>query len=67
MTKAGIKVSRQASKNPRKNNKKVLYIYASSESVPEVVKPNGRAAPKKAPTKKVGFIFWEKNTPIFSS
>ena len=42
-------------------------IYASSESVPEVVKPKGRAAPKKAPAKKVGIIFWKKKTPFFSS
>ena len=52
-------------KNPRKNNKKAnnaaptaetMNVSASSamemESVPEVVKPKGRAAPRKAPAKK---------------
>ncbi|KAJ9671211.1 hypothetical protein PVL29_027276 [Vitis rotundifolia] len=42
-------------KNPRKNNKKANNAEPTAEtmdSVPEVVKPKGRAAPRKAPAKK---------------
>ncbi|KAK9283698.1 hypothetical protein L1049_011948 [Liquidambar formosana] len=67
MSEAGMKVSGQAPKNPRKNNKKAnnaepisetMGTSASSametENAPEVVKPKpkGRAVSRKAPAKK---------------
>ncbi|PSS09980.1 DNA topoisomerase [Actinidia chinensis var. chinensis] len=65
MTEAGLKVSRQPPKNPRKNSKKATNAESVSESmaastsssmetdnVTEVVKPKGRAAPKKAAARK---------------
>ncbi|CAL5330796.1 unnamed protein product [Camellia sinensis] len=67
MVEAGLKVSRQAPKNPRKNNKKATNAETVSDAmeistsstmetgtgnVPEVVKPKGRAGPKKAPARK---------------
>ncbi|KAI8571649.1 hypothetical protein RHMOL_Rhmol01G0136100 [Rhododendron molle] len=68
MGEAGLKaVTRQAPKNPRKNNKKktddtetvseAMETTSSSametDNVPEVAKPKGRAGPKKAPARKV--------------
>ncbi|KAA8520228.1 hypothetical protein F0562_014484 [Nyssa sinensis] len=62
MSEAGLKVSKQAAKNPRKNNKKtsnaesVLETSASSametDNIPEVMKPKARAGSKKAPARK---------------
>ncbi|KAG5531847.1 hypothetical protein RHGRI_026452 [Rhododendron griersonianum] len=67
MGEAGLKVvTRQAPKNPRKNNNKktddtetvseAMETTSSSameiDDVPEVAKPKGRAGPKKAPARK---------------
>ncbi|XP_057978601.1 DNA topoisomerase 2 isoform X2 [Malania oleifera] len=60
MTGAGAKGSRQAPKNPRKNNKKTsnaelisetLETAMETENVPAIAKPKGKG-PKKAPAKK---------------
>ncbi|KDP43495.1 hypothetical protein JCGZ_16782 [Jatropha curcas] len=60
----GFKVSRQAPKNPRKNNKTAKNAEAAAETigkssssmetenVAEVVKPKGRGGARKAPAKK---------------
>ncbi|XP_059649125.1 DNA topoisomerase 2 [Cornus florida] len=66
MSEAGLKVLKQAPKNPRKNTKKkasseepvaeTMETSSTSametDNVPGVLKPKGRAASKKAPSKK---------------
>ncbi|CAK9187446.1 unnamed protein product [Ilex paraguariensis] len=65
MTEAGLKASKQAPKNPRKNTKKCSHPESISEPsktsatsvietdiVPEVVKHKGKPGSKKAPVKK---------------
>lgn len=62
MNEAGLKVSKQAPKNRRKDTKKASNVehvaepMETSDNVPEVVKLKGRAAPKKAPAKRVRII-----------
>ncbi|RVW87704.1 DNA topoisomerase 2 [Vitis vinifera] len=64
MSEAGMKVSRQAPKNPERTIRRPTMLNLLQKpwmcqlalqwkwSVPEVVKPKGRAAPRKAPAKK---------------
>ncbi|KAM7519681.1 hypothetical protein LguiB_018643 [Lonicera macranthoides] len=60
MNEAGLKVSKHAPKNRQKDTKKANNVehvaepMETSDNVPEVVKPKGRTAPKKAPTKRQG-------------